>query len=557
MPSKDKKTETEKTTADTKKVTNISAGKAKAERKSIGWIFGMVILILVSLTFVAAPAVEAIVGRKNGAGIKFGEYDGKDISYAPGNYFAKQYENYSKNYSGSSSSSPQLAMFQIWESAFQSTVIYTALSDMAKKAGIITTDTTINEAIKAGGYYNDENGKFDVNAYKNADVSTKESIRASVQENLPSSTVLNDIASGVTSDAEADYVASMSDDTRSFEYVVFSPTSYPDDQATKYAQANPQLFQQIGLSVLSASSKDDAQAALDKINGGEAFATVAKASSKDSYAAEGGKLGIMPYYSILSNFKNSDEATVLLSGSKGSVFGPYETADGGYALYEIDTKATDPDYTDAKILTEIKSYISLKDSSLMDEFLLSKAKEFTDAATTDFDKAAKDEDLKAISVSSTPANIGGSQFMGSFSYSDSGKYLTALSSDADNMKKLFKAKVGSILDPIKYNSSYVVVKVVKEDKASGMGDYIKKAYPYYAGQLMESDLQNAILSDDNPKFKNDFTNVFINEIFSKTNFTNNNASAASGTTENSTAKTDSGSTSTTGTSTTSTEASGK
>ena len=480
----------------------------KRKKVSVGWIFGMVVLLLIAVSFVAAPAITAIVGGSNSNEIVFGSYDGEDIAYSMDSYFYDQYQYYGKQYKSDANTDSNLALYQIWSQAFNSTVVYTAITEMAKSVGIISTEKTINDAIINSGYYDVDN-MFNVEIYNNTSADQKAKIRKEVVRAIPYQTVLNDVQSVLTSTSEAKYVSAMADNTRSFKYVAFNYTSYPKELAAQYALTNPQLFSMIDLSVMSLSNEEDATAALTAINDGTSFEDKAIAASVDGYASEGGAIGPVPYYSIKANFKNVDESMSVLEASNADVIGPFET-ENGWALYKVNNTAVTPDYTSDETLNMIKTYIANYDTEVMDIYLNEEAKTFATTVADDFDVAAKDANLTVNDVTSTSKNIGNSQYMSTFTTSDTAGLLATAATEIDTMKLLFNQEVGTVTTPIKSGNSYLVAYVSTEDSESGMGSYIEGVYSYYAGTHSQQDFQSAIMSSE--KLENNFLSVFIDKI---------------------------------------------
>ncbi|MEA4861075.1 MAG: SurA N-terminal domain-containing protein, partial [Sphaerochaeta sp.] len=138
-----------------KKSTAVVEGKKEAALKpkrkiTIGWVLGMIILILIAISFVLAPAIEAFVGKRSSDGIVFGTYGKEEIKYAYGNYFYDQVQNYADQYKSSGVDQTQ-ALYQIWKSAYDSTVLFTAINQLASKAGIIAADDVVVRAIIESG----------------------------------------------------------------------------------------------------------------------------------------------------------------------------------------------------------------------------------------------------------------------------------------------------------------------------------------------------------------------------------------------------------------------
>jgi parvulin-like peptidyl-prolyl isomerase len=480
------------------------------KRVTAGWVFGMIILILIAISFVMAPAIEALVGGSNSSEIVFGQYGKDDIAYSQDSYFYDQVQNYANQYRTSTGDSTQ-TLYQIWQSAYNSTVAFTAINQMADKLGIFAADEVVKRAILDSGYY-DKDGKFDPETFQATSAAAKASIDKSIRRTIPYSIVLDDIGTVLSSDAESDYVAAMAADNRSFDYVAIEPTAYPDDKASEYALMNKQLFYSMDLSVISVATRDEAYAISTAVaDGSKSFEDAATESSQDTYAADGGEIGTVYYYSVLPNFKDTDMATQLLAASAGDVVGPFETP-SGWALYKVNTDPTEADYTDATVLANVKYYLSTQSDPIIEDYLSSFADQFAADAQDDFEAAAEAANLTVVNVAATPLNIASSSFMNSFSITDSQGYLAAISTDEETGKTLYTEPVGTVLKPIKSGSAYVVVQVADESKDESMATYVKTFYDYYGGTRNQQDLEQAIFASDD--FKDDFLNTFFTVFLS-------------------------------------------
>ena len=71
--------------------------KEKKHGRSIGWIIGVVVLILISVTFVLPTTVFS---TNNGQKIVFGSYNGEEIAFIPSydNYFYNQLSALAQSY---------------------------------------------------------------------------------------------------------------------------------------------------------------------------------------------------------------------------------------------------------------------------------------------------------------------------------------------------------------------------------------------------------------------------------------------------------------------------
>lgn len=496
--------EAKKTTAQTKG-SEVALKPKKKTKFSIFMLLGIIVLILISITFIIPGA--AFGGMKKNE-LVFGKYDGESIAYSYDNYFYNQYQNAAQSYTGDSSNSIQAA-YTIWRQAYYSTVLHTALGQIAKKTGLITADKVVDRNIISSGYY-DTDGAFDTEKYKNTDTATKANIAKRVREGLPTQMIMSDISSIQVSKAETAFVTDMAANGRSFSYVTFDASTYPEDMARTFGESNPQPFAKINASMITAESEEEAKALLDTIKGGKSFADTAKESSKDGLASNGGLIGDVDFYVLQSNFKNKDEANDLFTAKTGSVVGPYESSTG-YSLYYLNSAPVLPDFAKSETISSVRSYLSSETPEVISGYLKERA-DALKASCKDGDiaTAASSFGLTVTDVASTAANIGNSQLIPGFSYTDASGALASASADEAFAKQLFTAAPGTILEPQKSGDNIIVVKVGDDAKSDQFGSYVGMYYPYVASSQNQMDLQDRVLTSD--KFEDNFMSVFFKDI---------------------------------------------
>ena len=228
-------------------------GKDKKKHgKSAGWIIGVIVLILISVTFILPTTVFS---TGNSRSINFGSYNGDEISLelAYDNYFYNQLYSLSQTYGMSSQN-----MMQLYAQAFYQTVFHTALSQLADEASISVSDRMISQGIVNSGLYRDENGAFDLEAYNAASQLDKDALKQQLTDMIPAQVVYQDMTSVKTSNAEYSFVSALNANPRSFQYITVDYDTYPDADAVAYANANQAPFMARDLSVITVSSETEA-----------------------------------------------------------------------------------------------------------------------------------------------------------------------------------------------------------------------------------------------------------------------------------------------------------
>lgn len=466
------------------------------------------ILGLLALVLIVGVFPSFGTGGSSATSIVFGSYDKAPIEFSYGNYFYRQYQTQAQENKESSDS----AAYQVWRAAFENTVFFTAVSQMADRVGFRVVEDTLNQAILEAGVYN-KDGKFDAEMYKKASVEYKNQINQQYMENIPLQTVMADLSTILSATGEVDYIVAMGNSARSFDYVVFDASRYPDDLTAAYAQANPSLFTQIDVSLISVADETAANSLREKIvSGALSFADAAKQNSLDTFATEGGRAGVFYLFELQSNFTDAEQVNLLFSTAVGKVSQAFATP-SGFALYQVESVPSLADFTDKAVLADVKTYIGTSDAGVVTSYLQEQAAAFaaSDAAARDFASAAKDAGLSVVSVEATPVNIGGSNYLSSFSYTDMGGGLTALASDAAVMTTLYTLPVGSITAPLAVESVFLIAKVTGESNQSDENnEYLRMIYPYLSQSQNQQDFIQTVFSSS--KLKDDFLTVFLSEI---------------------------------------------
>ena len=466
-------------------------------------ILGLLALVLIVGVF---PSFGN--GGSSPTSIVFGTYDKDPIEFSYGNYFYRQYQIQAQENKESTDS----AAYQVWRTAFENTVFFTAVSQMAEKVGFRVVEESLNQAILEAGVYN-KDGKFDVETYEKASVEYKNQINQQYKENIPVQTVMTDLSTILSAEGEVDYIVAMGNSARSFDYVVFDASRYPDDLTAAYAVANPSLFTQIDISLISVADETAANSIREKIASGTiTFAEAAKQNSIDTFAADGGRAGVFYLFELQSNFTDAEQVNLLFSTAVGQVSQAFATP-SGFALYQVESAPKLADFTDKEVLADVKTYIGSSDAGVVTTYLQDQANAFaaSDAVALDFTSAAQSAGLSVVSVEATPANIGGSNYLSSFSYTDMGGGLTALASDTAVMKTLYTLPVGSITAPLAIEGAFLIAKVTGESSQSDENnEYLRTIYPYLSQSQNQQDFIQAVFGSS--KLEDNFLTVFLSEI---------------------------------------------
>ena len=118
----------------------------------------VILLVIIVVTFVGAPVISGSAGRGN---LNFGTYRGKPINYYPGNYLARQRELIAEGVRQQEGEQGDLSsqILRIWRTAFERTLLHTALLMAAEESGVwVSTDKVDEFLITSGPYLVD--GKF-------------------------------------------------------------------------------------------------------------------------------------------------------------------------------------------------------------------------------------------------------------------------------------------------------------------------------------------------------------------------------------------------------------
>lgn len=483
--------------------------KQPKQKITIGFILGMIILILIAISFVAGPAIQGILGGKSAGSLTFGKYGKQDISYAYGNYFYDQVQAAADQHKGSGED-PTQVLYQIWKSAYDSTVVYTAVEQLAAKAGIIATEEALNRAIINSGVYH-KDGKFDVATYQNASMEAKTRLKDQMRRSFPYQVVFEDVGTVLSSDAEKAYVSAMAEEGRSFSYLIVDAGHYPDELAIAYAQENTDLFVSVDLSIISLVDAELAsQVAREIILGTTTFEDAAMQHSLDSFAQYGGAVGRTPYYAISEAFTNAEDALQLLSAKSGDIIGPIESQ-GAWTILKANSDAHTFDIHDETAVLEVKGYLASQESTIVDPWLAEFSETLAaEAAFVGLETLADQYDMELFEIPATPFNAANSSYISSLSYYDPTGMLTHASTQEGVAKQLYKSPEGTLLAPIKVGASYLLVETGADEQDEGSGSYVAMFYDYLASSQNQGDLSQALYASS--EHQNDFLSTFFTTV---------------------------------------------
>ena len=512
VPSEEEKNEGKTTTL---KVMETKPKKAKKDSEP--WtakriITTIIIAILALLMIGGLYYIIIMVSQsKSEDSNAWGYYNGKAIKIETNNVFYNTLMNDS-NFQTAYSSGDYSTLMQSYYSAYQQQVLFTAISEDAEKAKIATPQELVNDLIISAGIYNDEDGNFSEETYKNTNEASRILVNSYYTSLYPYQVVLSDYSSAIVTDAERNFVAKLASQSRSFEYFVIDYNAYPDDLAAEYGKANADLFKSVSISILSNSDEEKIKLAYEDLKAGLAWADEVSLYSTDSYASEGSVAGEIKLYALAATLADSADLDKIVALEMGSYSEPIQTT-SGWAIYKVDSKIVPADFTDETTLTDIKSYINSNEEETITSYIEAQLSTIEELAKTDFEAAADSCNAEVQTVSSVSDNIGDSQYLIGMEYYDTNGYLSTAAEDESISRELFTAEEGYVTGAISSDSKYIIAKVTEiNDNDSSMSSLISAYYNYYASSQVATDKFYAILLSD--KFTDNFYVQFWTQLFS-------------------------------------------
>lgn len=506
-------------------------------KKGFYTIGSIIILLIAGLVFIVAPA---IVGNGRGqGGTSFGSYNGKQIRYEQGSDFANIVSQYADMYSQMGYQIDTSTYYYIFSNAFNQTVQQMAYADAVEKSGWQVPEQAVNRMMLP--YFSDENGNYSPRLYHQADQNQLTELRSQIEKSLvinryyddvfgSAETVGTDKLFGIKSSAEEIFfINTMGETMRSFDIATFNMDNYPDSEKISYGQKNSEKFEKYDMSVITLSTRRDAEAVFRQINNNSiTFDDAVGANSNRAYSNYDGKLAENYRYQLEMAAGNSDDFAKLASLPVGSISDIIQTG-SNFSIFRIDGDMSKPDFSDDDTVRDVFSYLNTYEAGIIEDYFMEKAQSLVSVAKTEgFEAACIQLDANITHLLPFPINYGSVSVMGTTSTGNAG--LSTAGVTEQFWVEGFSLKEGEISNPMVIDNSIAILRyngIV--DASSVQKDAQDEAYvedAYFSGGITDennssissqletydsSSAQTVLMSS--PKIKNNVMTVLLGEFF--------------------------------------------
>jgi peptidyl-prolyl cis-trans isomerase D len=475
------------------------------------YIFSIVVLVVIVVTFIGSP----VAGRISGGGnLVFGSYEGKDIAYYQGSYFAQERDRIAAQLRNSNTQDTAATVQAVWYQAFINTAEHIAILAQTEKAGVNVSEEALDRSLATYAGYLDENGNPSEEKYNKTPPADRVNTRRNTREGMLANIFVSDIMYGVKSGTkESEFVKNMARAERSFSFVSFPYSAFPQDEVRKYGEANASRFVKIKASrILVKSSASQAAEIRKKIQEKSGtFEELAKAYSKDGYAEKGGDMGWRYAYDLEADF-DAKEAAQKVLGLKAGELSDVLSGSFGWMIYRCDAEAVSADFTSASVLEDVKSYLTKYEKGKIEDYYSGRAGQLTRRSTEiGFDAAVREAGLKAIPTEFFPVNLGSV-----FSFAPvQAKPDTATPSSAvyseDFFFRGFSLGKDQVSPPIVLDDQLLVLKLIGEQQLPDTTVSLLDSWiSYIASQSVQTDLGAVLMTPG--KLKDNFMETFTKYV---------------------------------------------
>ena len=479
-------------------------------KKNVLWFGAVFILLLSVVTFVWIPSAGKSI---HSATPVFGKWNGKPIEYAQDSFFIRQLQTITEQVRSQGQEVNDFNYFQIMQAAFNSTAIRLGILDELKTAGYkVSTDAVNKSLIK---YYQDENGKYSVKLYNETPETTRESRRTVMTEELTAQRFTEDYfgnGQGLyglkTSSKETDMIKSMSSPERSFSYVSFATSGYPETEVVAWGQSNSKLFVKHNLSAIILDTETTAKKVasnLAKKPAGfdEAVTTYSTRVGTDAT----GKI-TDSFRSDLNKFFTDAKDLDAILALKPNEISPIVKVGKSFAIVRCDAAPTEPDFANPATVAAVTAYMSTNEKGKIEDYFSAQAKDFAELARTKgFDAACKAKNLVKKTTTAFGINYGNANIMMPVP-ADKNPELAAAVKSENFFKTAFSLQTGAVSDPVILGNNVVVLQVAEEKAADPqILEMVPLYYNYYAANWSQGSLANSFLTSK--KLENNFMATYL------------------------------------------------
>ena len=487
-------------------------------KKGVMYTFGAsIILIICFIAFVLPSSLSKTAQQQEG--LVFGKYKGKKISYEYGSDFTNFLSQYAQMYRNQGIEITSSNQMTVYNYAFNSTVVKYSQEDALKKAGYEVPEETINLQLK--NYFKDSDGKFSMKAYKQADPSYIENLTESIKDSLYTGRYYDDYFGTTFGDytlfglkspaAETEFLDSFGQEKRAFKMVTFDTGNYPEFEQLKFGKENPDKFTKYDISIITVDDKESANKVLSRINKGQiTFEDAIAEYSEKNYSDSDGKLSNNSQYQIENILADKENLSKIIGLAQDEISPAIETL-LGYSIFKNNGSATQPDFSNEDTLKDIQNYISIYETSVIEDYFADVAKAFVqEAKASDLETAAASYENATINeLAAFPLNYGSSPIYETMDTS-SLKVLATADKSEDFLKQAFSLKLYDYSDPIIIGGDIVVLQYIGSEAVEKAEDAEPSDYSTKLSEFDQATLQNVVFQS--PKFENNFISVYFDNI---------------------------------------------
>ncbi|GAB6090399.1 peptidylprolyl isomerase [Spirochaeta dissipatitropha] len=501
------------------KDTNISKfpGKEPTEKKTNNrkglYIFSIVILVLIIVTFVGGPLVGSFGSGAAGQRLIFGYYRNRPIEYAPGNYFASQLqmlERQAQQDEMLQQQNPQMQVYTVWRGAFDRTLIHEAILYRAQQSGISVTDEQIDRVIAMNPDFQ-ENGRFSDRLYQRLGAQQQSALRDLTREQLIHQKYLNDVLGyNNVSSQESAFFAGMASPERRIQYVSLSYSNYPESELSSFISERSELFRSVSASSISLPKEQFSLQRANEIrksiiDGDLLFEDAAREYSVDMYAEMGGNAGEIFYYDILPDFSDEAQLNALFSASANTITDPLES-NFAYIIYQIHESVSEADPTDPASISAARSYLQQFERGRIADFFEAEAERLAAAAqASDLASASSELGYNLHETDFFAKNYGSLPY---FSSVPSNQPLGTVNTSMPFFEAVFGTPLLASSAPVILQDRILVVSPVEERQAQN-AEMLESFYPNFAQQAKGEQLETILLDPEH------ITDNFLDILFSR------------------------------------------